>query len=221
MSKINIYCLPGSTAVAFAGRFLEESGISVFKEMSPQVTHLLCPVPTRSPVDAPEGITVIGGNIPAGIDLLRDPFYLTENAAITARCAISLIGMELKGLPVLVLGWGRIGKCLGKFLADAGAEVTIAARKPEDVAMIRALGYKGMFIQKACAQGFGAVLNTVPAMVLDASGADCLLMELASQPGITGDNILDARGLPGKYASEESGRLIAETILRILKEEEE
>lgn len=219
MSKINIYCLPGNAATGFAVKFLEASGVSVAREMTPRVSHLLYPVPTRVSVEAPEGVTVIGGNIPQGMDLLKDPHYLAENAAITARCAISLMGMEPKGLPVLVLGWGRIGKCLGKFLTESGAEVTIAARKPEDVAMIRALGYRGISMEEACAQGFGAVLNTVPAMVLDAHGADCLLMELASKPGIAGENILDARGLPGKYAPEESGRLIATTILRLLKEE--
>ena len=219
MSKTNIYCLPGNDAAAFAARFLEDSGIPVSRRISPEVTHVLCPVPTRVSVDAPAGVTVIGGNIAGGIDLLKDPFYLAENAAITARCAISLIDRELKGLTVLILGWGRIGKCLGKFLKDTGAEVTIAARKAEDVAMIRALGYCGIFIKDASPDGFGAVLNTVPAMVLDAHGADCLLMELASTPGITGAHILDARGLPGKCAPEESGRLIATTILRLLKEE--
>lgn len=224
MSKINLYCLPGNPAAAFAGRFLEESGISVADEMSPAVTHLLLPVPTRIPVYPPEGITVIGGNLTIpGMDLLKDPFYLAENAAITARCAIALIDRNLTGLPVLVLGWGRIGKCLGKFLQQSGAIVTIAARKPEDIAMIRALGYNGIFIQDASADRFEAVLNTIPAPVLDAGnrGADCLLMELASKPGIIGKNILDARGLPGKYAPEASGRLIATTILRLLMEESE
>ena len=85
--------------------------------------------------------------------------------------------------------------------------------------MIRALGYRGIFIKDASPDGFRAVLNTVPALVLDAHGADCLLMELASTPGITGEHILDARGLPGRFAPEESGRLIAKTILRLLKEE--
>ena len=222
MKETTIYCQPGNAASAFAGRFLEASGISVLQNMSPEVTHLLLPVPTRCAVQPPEGVTVIGGNLKVpGVDLLKDPFYLAENAAITARCAIPLIGKDLKDLPVLVLGWGRIGKCLGKFLADAGARVTIAARKEADAAMIRALGYRGIFLREASAVGFGAVLNTIPAMVLDAHGcgADCLLMELASQPGMMGENIMDARGLPGKFAPEESGRLIAGTILRLLKEE--
>ena len=224
MTKMNICCPPGSVAVTCAGSFLEGAGISVSHEVCPDNTHILLPVPTRSLPRIPPGVRVIGGNLPVpGVDLLKDPFYLAENAAITARCAMALIGRALADLSVLVLGWGRIGKCLGKFLTEAGATVTIAARKEEDVAMIRALGYEGIFIHQVLPllSRFGAVLNTVPAMILDARGCrdDCVLLELASKPGMTGGKIMDARGLPGKYAPEESGRLIARTILRLCKEE--
>ena len=224
MSEINIYCLPGHAATEYAGGFLQAAGIPVSLHPTPDATHWLLPVPTRIAVRAPEGVTIIGGNLNGpGIDLLKDPFYLAENAAITARCALGLIGKQLDELPVLVLGWGRIGKCLGKFLQEAGTRVTIAARKETDVAMIRALGYEGIFLREAASllPRFGAVVNTVPAMVLSAFGCrdDCVLLELASQPGMTGKHIIDGRGLPGKYAPEESGRLIARTILRLCEEE--
>ena len=226
MDKMKIYIVPGNAATEQAGRFLQEAGVAVTGHICLKATHWLLPVPTKTSVDAPPGVTVIGGNLAVpGIDLLRDPFYLAENAAITARCAIKLIGKELDNLPVLVLGWGRIGKCLGKFLNDAGAEVTIAARKEADVAMVQALGYGGIFLHEAppLLARFDAVINTIPAMVLSASGCrkDCVLLELASQPGMAGGNILDGRGLPGKYAPEESGRLIARTILRLCEEDME
>ena len=226
MDKMNIYIVPGNVATEQARRFLREAGVAVTSSLCPKATHWLLPVPTKLKVDAPPGVTVIGGNLAVpGMDLLKDPFYLAENAAITARCAIKLIGKELKDLPVLVLGWGRIGKCLGKFLAEAGVEVTIAARNESDVAMVQALGYEGIFLHEAPAllSRFDAVINTIPAMVLSTSGCrrDCVLLELASQPGMAGDNIIDGRGLPGKYAPEESGRLIARTILRLCEEESE
>ena len=225
MDKMKIYIVPGNAATEQTGRFLREAGVAVTSTQCPKSTHWLLPVPTKIPFEAPSGVTVIGGNLTVpGMDLLKDPFYLAENAAITARCAMKLIGKELDGLPVLVLGWGRIGKCLGKFLAEAGVEVTIAARKESDVAMVRALGYGGIFHHEAppLLPRFDAVINTIPAMVLSTSGCrrDCVLLELASQPGMAGDNIVDGRGLPGKYAPEESGRLIARTILRLCKEEE-
>ena len=122
-----------------------------------------------------------------------------------------------------MLGWGRIGKRLGVYLADAGAMVTIAARKESDVAMIRALGYDGIFLEQAASAlpKFWAVLNTIPAMVLPAFKCrpDCVLLELASRPGMAGNNIIRASGLPGKYAPRESGELIARRLLAILKEE--
>ena len=224
MNKMNIYIAPGNAATEQAGRFLREAGVAVTEHICPKATHWLLPVPTKIPVEAPPGVTVIGGNLAVpGMDLLKDPFYLAENAAITARCAIPLIGKDLQNLPVLVLGWGRIGKCLGKFLAEAGAEVTIAARKERDVAMVRALGYGGIFLHEAASllPRFDAVINTIPAMVLSTSGCrkECVLLELASQPGMAGGNIMDGRGLPGKYAPEESGQLIARTILRLCEEE--
>ena len=226
MDKMKIYIVPGNAATEQAGRFLQEAGVAVTEHICPKATHWLLPVPTKIPVESPQGVTVIGGNLAVpGMDLLKDPFYLAENAAITARCALTLIGKELKGLPVLVLGWGRIGKCLGKFLTEAGAGVTIAARKETDVAMVRALGYGGIFLHEAppLLPRFDAVINTIPAMVLSASGCrkDCVLLELASQPGMAGENIIDGRGLPGKYAPEESGRLIARTILRLCEEDME
>lgn len=228
MSEIKICCPPGNTATGYAAQYLTEAGMAVSDKLYSDTTHLLLPVPTRSFDHLPEGVVIIGGNLHClpgyeTIDLLKDAQYLAENAAITARCAINLIGKELNGLPVLILGWGRIGKCLGKFLGDAGARVTIAARKETDVAMIRALGYGGVFIDQVSPMlpEFGAVLNTVPAMVLPAFRCtpDCVLLELASRPGMAGDNIIRASGLPAKYAPEESGTLIAQRLLAILKED--
>ena len=226
MSRIKLYCLPGNDAAAHACRFLRDAQVEVVHWMEAGVTHWLAPVPTRIQPEPPDGVTLIGGNLAgAGIDLLKDPFYLAENAAITARCAMDLIGKPLENLPVLIPGWGRIGKCLGKFLSDAGSNVTIAARNPADVAMIQALGYGGIFLHEAAAllPRFDAVINTIPAMVLSTAGCrpDCVLLELASNPGMAGDHIIDSRGLPGKYAPEESGRLIARTILRLCREETE
>lgn len=228
MSEIQICCPQGNMAVEYAAEYLKDAGIAVANSPE-EATHLLLPVPTRSFDDLPEGVIIAGGNLHClpgykTIDLLKDAEYLAENAAITARCAIRLIGKELKDLPVLVLGWGRIGKCLGKFLSEAGAKVTIAARKETDVAMIRALGYGGIFIDQAAAalMQFDAVLNTVPVMILPSVNcrSGCVLLELASRPGMAGNGIIRASGLPGKYAPKESGALIARRLLALLKEGE-
>ena len=60
--------------------------------------------------------------------------------------------------------------------------------------------------------------NTVPDLPYVWDLTQVVAMDLASDPGMKGDNMIVARGLPGKYAPESSGRLIAETILRFNKE---
>ena len=44
------------------------------------------------------------------------------------------------------------------------------------------------------------------------------LMDLASVPGIGGDNVHWARFLPGKDAPASAGELIANTVIRLLEE---
>lgn len=241
MSNETIYCVPRSNAVRYAAGYLSAMGLSVTDAPDGNVTHLLLPVPSflggddyLAEILAPlsENVTVVGGNLNSlllkeyqTVDLLQDPYYLAENAAITARCALRLVDNDLSGAQVLVLGWGRIGKCLGKLLEQAGAEVTIAARKDSDLAMIQALGYHSIPICKLQAQlyQYDAILNTVPAMVLDQMQCreDCTILELASIPGMAGENIISARGLPGKMAPEESGKLIAERVKKLILNKEE
>ena len=191
-------------------------------------------VPLQPVLDClPDNITVAGGNLqdPAlesyqTIDLLQDPLYLAENAQITAHCAVKValqqLPITLFGCSVLVIGWGRIGKCLASLLRQMGAYVTVAARKETDRAMILALGYDAMEIgqRNYSLIGYQVIFNTVPVMVLPADSLpycrpDCILIDLASKPGIAGNRVIWARGLPGKLAPESSGKLMAKSILRL------
>ena len=177
----------------------------------------------------PREITIIGGNLnhPAldgfnTLDLLRDPFYVSRNAAITAHCALGLILSELPvTLPnqkVLILGFGRIGKCLAHLLGNVGANITVAARKETDRAMAEALGFESVVPGQWNLASYRVIINTVPAAMLD--GEDCdpntLLLDLASLRGIKGDRVNWARGLPGKCVPETSGKLIAATVRRLI-----
>lgn len=180
--------------------------------------------------DLPKDCTVIGGNLRhwvsekyKRIDLLTDPLYLSENAAITAHCAICII-MEnlpiiLQDCPILVAGWGRIGKCLVRLLRQLGARITVAARSEADRALTEALGYAAMDISEPCPDlsKYRVIINTIPAMVLPEQKLfscrdDCLKIDLASVSGIGGSDVIWARGLPNMDAPESSGRLIAKII---------
>jgi dipicolinate synthase subunit A len=160
------------------------------------------------------------------MDLMLDPFYVAENADITACCALKLalakLPITLKDENVLVIGWGRIGKCLGNLLKAMGAEVTVAARKASDRAMLKALGFGavGFPIDVEILQVPELIYNTVPYEVLDCVQIeDCIKIDLASQQGMIGDDVVIARGLPGIHFPESSGKLIANTLTRILRKE--
>lgn len=242
-----IYAPEDSAALRYALEEMEKRGVNITAEPSGRVTHLLLSVPCRMEgaglkeilSQLSTDITVLGGFLHRPelakyrcLDLLDDPVYAAKNAMITAQCAVRLAGEALpvvwEGCPVLILGWGRIGKSLGSMLKRLGAEVSVAARKPEDLAMIGALGCDAREIGRLdyILRRYRVIFNTVPASVLrrgqtELCRKDCVLVELASKPGMDGEGIIDGRGLPGKMAPESSGKLIARVALGLCAREEE
>ena len=245
MKSMLVYPAGSSAACAYAGTFLKKAGVSLIDHPSPEITHLLLDVPSFGPDGRlrgggdigellrmlPADVRVAGGNLShpalsgyARLDLLEDDGYAAQNAAITADCALRVAAPEMTTVfsrtPVLILGWGRIGKCLAQKLAGLGANVTVAARKTAHQAMIRALGFSSADTAALLPllPRFRLIFNTVPELLL--TGEDlalcrsCVKIDLASKPGMEGGDVIWARGLPGKYAPESSGQLIAETFLR-------
>ena len=245
MRKSTILYVPKNAAVRHAGIYLSENGFQTTTVPAPDVGHVILPIPSSAITDEylahllaelPDDVIICGGNLSspllegyATVDFLQDPYYLAENAAITAKCARhiteSKLGPAIRTCSVLIVGWGRIGKCLCSNFRNAGSHITVAARKHADRAMIRALGGRSISLDEAICESptFDVIINTVPAMVLPNIKAheNALILELASVPGISGKNITDCRGLPGKMAPEESGKLIAKTFLRLVLSKEE
>ena len=175
----------------------------------------------------PKNVTIIGGNLEHPlladynkIDLLQDAEYLARNARITAYCAIALamqtLPCTLDRLAVLVIGWGRIGKCMAQLLAAMGADVTVAARKETDRATLASLGYRTVDIPRIYPDEYGLIYNTAPQMILPECKGDALKIDLASAPGIGSSDVVWARGLPNKIAPDSSGQLIADTVTSYL-----
>ncbi len=228
--KKPIFCTLESTkALIFAKNKLLRWGYTVTDRLDDTVTHLLLPVPTPEssiPASLPLGVTLIGGKLPAlpqkTVDLLQDEHYLQENAAITADCALALAkeNMALSKGSALVIGWGRIGKCLANLLRAEGMQVTVAARKPEIRRQLRNLGFDATPMEHMDPGDYTLIFNTAPAPVLDVADCKGLCIDLASLQGLQGDSVLWARGLPGKMAPEASGALIAKTALRYAWKEE-
>ena len=158
-------------------------------------------------------------------DLLQDNQYLIDNASITADCTIQVIAPLLEqpwaDTTVLILGWGRIAKFLAKLLYDRGCRLFVGARKQSDLEQIDASGFSPVEISalNLTLPTVNLIINTVPSMILPESPSHIIKIDLASQKGIAGDDVIWARGLPGIHAPDRSGKLIANTILRILREE--
>ena len=227
MKRPRLY-IARSPALNCARGFLLEAGYCINDNMDETVSHILLGVPTRElPEALPEGRTVIGGNISEGIDLLKDPYYLAQNAAITAHAAIKI---AMNALPVclwecetLILGWGRIAQCLGHLLKGMGVRVTVAARKPEALALAQALGFQALPLDELDYKPYRLVFNTIPedlGLKPEDFSPGCLKIDLASVKALPGGDTLWARGLPGKEHPESSGRLIAERVKYYLNKKE-
>jgi dipicolinate synthase subunit A len=170
---------------------------------------------------------------------LEDYFLREEltvaNAAVTAEAAIQ-VAMErldrtLLGQDCLVLGFGRIGKLLSYRLHGLGARVTATARKPADLAWIRAYGWQAL--ETGCLDGklgnFSVVFNTIPSMILGGPllaqlPKRCLCVDLASKPGMDqaaaeglGLDHVWARSLPGRLAPYTAAAAIRDAIYYLLE----
>lgn len=222
MSKLRFATFGASPALTYARNQLESWGYPICTDPT-QANHVLLPVPSGSVAEAlpplASDTVVYGGNLADPgypfVDLLQDPYYLNENAAITAQCALHY-GNIRPEIPVLVIGWGRIGKHLAALLAESGTNVTVAVRKEQDLHALQTLGFSACLLPQLQARQYAVIFNTAPAPILHQQ--DCkenaTLVDLASTPGIIGPNVIWARGLPGKDAPERSGNLIAKTVLR-------
>ena len=165
--------------------------------------------------------------------LFLEDYFLREeltvaNAAATAEAAIQVamehLDRSLLGTECLVLGFGRIGKLLSNRLHGLGTRVTAAARKPGDLAWIRAYGWQALEINKLDGRlcSFGTVFNTVPSLILNERllaqlPNECLLVDLASMQGI--DLAAAERlGLPNVWARSLPGLLVPRTAAAVIRD---
>ena len=195
--------------------------------------------------------TILGGMIPgetARIAELNEIFiydyYKSEelqrkNALPSAEGAL-MIAMEhtekiIKGMNVIVSGYGKTGSCLVSLLDRLGAEVTVAARSDAALCEAALNGFKTVRIGEDTSElarsltECDVIFNTVPAVifgeqVLKRLKNKPLYIEIASNPGgidlsaarDIGIQVIFAPSIPGKYAPVTAGEYIFETITDIL-----
>ncbi len=229
MNENTIYIPNPTKALSFAARELPQLGCTLVSSAS-DARAVLLPIPTPANMDPKlyGDRCIIGGHLDTtvknAIDLLCDPDYLAQNAAITAEAALGLILPQLtdslNASPILILGWGRIGKCLAKKLQQLGVPVSVYARKGSDQAMLLALHYK--LYHPNDLPKYRCIVNTATAPILTEDNISyvnpsCYLLDLASAKFIPGETVVHGRGLPGKCKPEASGKLIAHTVAQYLQ----
>ena len=171
------------------------------------------------------------------IDIMKREELSVLNTVSTAEgaieIAISNTNKILHGSKVLILGFGRIGKVLARKMAGLSVKVTCAARKDEDLAWIRAYGHNATNINTLGENlsEYDIIINTVPHLILTKErmeyvSEECLLIDLASNPGGIDKKaakdrnlkLIWALALPGKVAPVTTAEFIKDTIYNILKE---
>lgn len=132
-----------------------------------------------------------------------------------------------------VLGFGRCGTTLARSLAGLGARVTVAARRPADLARVWESGYGSTPFTELAYHVPRAdfIFNTVPALILTESllqltRPDVVIIDIASAPGGVdfgaaerlGRKAILAPSLPGRVAPRSAGQMLGRLLPRIIKE---
>ncbi len=193
---------------------------------------------------------VFGGNATPGalewmaengivyVNFLDDELFTMLNAIPTAEGAL-MLAMEhtpatVRGMEVLLLGYGRAAKCVNQVFAALGANVTVLARSTKDRAEASIFAHAARDFDALEGRiAADVVINTVPHLVLTRDALrhlkqDAYVIDLASKPGGVdfeaakelGIKTEHALGLPGKVAPKTAGDYMKRIILKTLAHRE-
>lgn len=175
------------------------------------------------------------------IDLFDIESFQIQNALLSAEGAIYYAKQRLErsihGAEIAILGFGRIGKILAYLLGSQGAKITVCARKDSDFTWSKLIGFNGFKIKTIGNKSnidlinnkYDLIINTIPFWIMDESFAksrngDTIIIDLASYPYGIDESIVSEYdlkyfrelGIPGRYAPQSAGEIIAKTILNNL-----
>lgn len=167
------------------------------------------------------------------INILEDETFIVKNAYLTAEGALSYIiqntDATIRQMPVLVLGYGRVGKSVTKLLKDNYSFVSVATDDPAEYA-IASIFSDCVYSIKGAKDNIGnyaAIINTVPKLILEGEtlkkiDTKCFILDLASKPGGVDFkrakelnlNYMHALGVPGKIAPKTAGLYIKDIVVK-------
>lgn len=174
------------------------------------------------------------------IDYFLSEEFQIKNAYTTAEAALSVamnnLRKNIRGARFAITGFGRIGRSLAGLLQRLGAKVCVLARRDSELCWAQLLGADTVKLDcegiKSLQKGYDIIFNTVPEWIFFESflinmDKKTKLIDLASAPGGVdvssakrlGASVLWASSLPGKYAPESAGELIADCVGEILAKE--
>ncbi len=166
-----------------------------------------------------EDVTVMN-TVPTVQGIIKSVIDNIDYTVFSSRCA--------------VFGYGRVARITADTLSSLGADVTVCARKNGDLAIAETKKMKGCRINRfhKIANEYDIVINTVPSLVIDKEilknlKKDCLVIDVSSSPfgvDFTAAYELEIKAiqcpsLPGKVAPKSAGKIIADGILNIIREE--
>jgi dipicolinate synthase subunit A len=166
-------------------------------------------------------------------DFMEDDDVAQKNAIVTAEATVAEIlkhsRYSIRGQKMIVTGYGRCGKATADLLRAMGAKVTVLARSREARIAARKEGHDAVGFSYGPEEMYGAysIINTVPARVLTETmiaemHPDTVIYDIASLPGGTDLDaakkyhipVISALGLPGRYTTKSSAKILAEAIQR-------
>lgn len=162
-----------------------------------------------------------------------DESFLLKNADLTAKGVLRVlydnVFDDLDIIKAIVLGYGRCGKAICNELRNNGIDVTACTRRAEQRILANKNGIKAVDFstELSC---YDVIINTVEQNVISGTtlakmNSNNLYIETASPPYGFDVSKKDrfsfryilAGGLPGKYFPEQAGANIADTVLKMLE----
>lgn len=164
------------------------------------------------------------------IDIMEDEAYAIKNAIATAEGAIKKVidstPFTINKSNVLILGYGRIGKILARFLSSFGAKIYVEARNKKDIALIKSMGYNCVELENLdkYLHKMQYIFNTVPVEIVDKKMVELIdsnsyVIDIASKPGVNLE-ALNTRNIkncwylqiPSKDSPKRAAMYIKETV---------
>jgi dipicolinate synthase subunit A len=172
------------------------------------------------------------------VELFERDDVAIYNSIPTAEGAVMMAmqntDITIHGSSCIILGLGRTGLTLARTLHGLGAKIKAGVRREDSFARAFEMGFEPFYMPDLARESGNVdlIFNTIPTMIVTAQVIAQLplracIIDLASKPGGTDFRFAEKRGikaflapgLPGIVAPKTAGRIIADSLTRIILED--